>query len=320
MGDVILIAPLIAVLRKRYVDAEIVLLTQSAYACIFKEDKRISRVIGVKKGELSNELTEYGTWNIIIDLQNSSKSRRQIGILSSQATYYFDKLHTKRTILLLLRHDAYGNTPSIAQRYLESSGEMPPYGVADFRIPFTDAAGERFMPLIQQGEIARPVIALFPYSAWRNKEWPEEYFVSIGQFFLIKGWNVLILGGKADRSRAEDLERQIGYRCISLAGRLDLFECGSVVRQCNLALGCDTGLSHLARACQVKCGFIFGPTTRHFGFQPENDKDCRVFEVPRICRPCHPHGGNVCLRIDHGCMRSITPDMVISGLLELYHG
>jgi len=320
MGDVILVAPLIDVLRRRYQDAVIVLLTQTTYASIFKDDTRLSKVIGVQKGELAAELAEFGTWDIVIDLQNNRKSKLQTDVLSLKKIVRFDKLHLQRLLLLFLRYNTYGGNTSIVERYLATSQEPPPFESANFTIPHSGGTAENSLQTIQQGDIVRPRIALFPFSAWRNKEWPVEYFVDIGHFFMIKGWNVLILGGKADSDDATDLAKRIGYRCVSLAGKLDLYECMAVLRQCNLALGCDSGLSHLARACQVKCGFIFGPTTRHFGFQPQNDPACRVFEVHRICRPCHPHGGNICLRLDHGCMRNITPDMVINGLMELYHG
>jgi len=320
MGDVILVAPVVAVVRKRNPDAEIVLLTQNAYVHLFKDDSRLTRVVGVRRGEFADELASYGEWDLVIDLQHNNRSRKQIALLQVQQVTQFNKMHTERTILLLLRRNIYGSNCSVAMRYLQASGERPPYGVLDFGIPFDRAPARRLLPLLRYGDIDRPVIALFPFSAWKNKEWPAEYFISIGHFFLIKGWNVILLGGKTDRDQAEAMREKIGYRCVSFAGELDLRECGSLLMHCRLALGCDSGLSHLARACGIKCGIIFGPTTRHFGFQPVNDPECRIFEVKRFCRPCHPHGGNICLHLDHGCMTKITPEVVISGLMELYHG
>jgi heptosyltransferase-2 len=76
-------------------------------------------------------------------------------------------------------------------------------------------------------------------------------------------------------------------------------------------------LSHLARACGVKTGIIFGPTTRHFGFYPYGEPPFAIFETDLKCRPCHAHGGNLCLRGGKQCMRRIQPDEVIKGLMEL---
>jgi heptosyltransferase-2 len=87
-----------------------------------------------------------------------------------------------------------------------------------------------------------------------------------------------------------------------------------------LALGNDTGLVHLARACGVKTGVIFGPTARQFGFYPYGEPPFAVFEQNLACRPCHAHGGNVCLRLNRACTRSIGFKQVIRGLEELFHG
>jgi heptosyltransferase-2 len=123
----------------------------------------------------------------------------------------------------------------------------------------------------------------------------------------------------ADREKALIMESQIGTRCLSLAGKLSLSECGALLSDFSLALGNDTGLSHLARSCGVRTGIFFGPTTRHFGFFPWGDPAFKVFETPLSCRPCHAHGGNRCLRFTHACMRKIGTEQVITaleGLLE----
>jgi heptosyltransferase II len=320
MGDVILVAPLISLLHDRFPNAAIVLITTEPYVPLFKDDTRLSFIFGVKKKQLCSDPSLDVEWDIIIDLQNNRTSRKQTEHLRSSVLHRFDKLHMKRNLLLFLRCDRYKGVVSVPLRYIATIGETVEPGKLNYRIPFTKSNDRLSYKRIQHGEIQRPAIAFFPFSAWKNKEWLEEAFISVGHFFCIKGWNVVIFGGPDDRERALKMVERIGVRCVSLAGELDLYECGCMLRHCKLALGCDTGLSHLARACGVKCGFIFGPTTRHFGFQPLGDPDCRVFESKHRCRPCHPHGGNFCVRFDRACMKSIRPENVINGLLELYHG
>lgn len=320
MGDVILVAPLIGCLNARYPDAEISLLTHQPYGILYKNDSRLNRVFTVSKGESCSEPEIMEHWDLVVDLQNNRRSHQQILLLKAGSVKHFSKLHKERNLLLFLRINRYPKEYSIAERYIAAAGESVSGLVPDYRLSINAGDHGEFAKILQHGEIKRPVVAMFPFSAWKNKQWPEASFVSVGHFFLIKGWNVVILGGKQDRLHAARMADKIGYRCVSMAGMLDLYECGALLKQCSLALGCDTGLSHLARACGIKCGFIFGPTTHHFGFQPIGDPDCRVFESSHYCRPCHPHGGNICLRFDHACMKSISPDEVISGLLELCHG
>ena len=125
------------------------------------------------------------------------------------------------------------------------------------------------------------------------------------------------MGSRSEADRAERMRKQIGGRCVSFAGKRSLYECGCLLKKFSLALGNDSGLAHLARACGVRTGIIYGPTTSHFGFFPYGNPPFTVFEVPLFCRPCHAHGGTVCLRLDHRCMRRIDSQQVIHGLEEL---
>jgi heptosyltransferase-2 len=129
----------------------------------------------------------------------------------------------------------------------------------------------------------------------------------------------VIAGGPQDSAAAEALKGRIGGQCNSAAGRLTLNETACLIARCRLALGNDTGLCHLARACGVKTGVIYGPTTSHFGFYPYGDPPYRVFEARHFCRPCHAHGGNICYTGSRQCMKKIRPETVIKGL-EALHG
>jgi heptosyltransferase-2 len=321
MGDVIVAAPLVAVLRTNYPDAHIALLTRRMYADLFKDDRRLSEIFTVDRKELCTDATLTGrVWDMVVDLQHNRQSAAQMATLQFLDSGVFEKLRFERTLLLFLRLNRYGEQTSVAERYILAAKEPLPAGRLDFQIPFEKYSQEDFRLMMRHGEFERPVIALFPFSAWRNKEWGDNSFVSIGQFFSIKGWRIVIMGGRADKERALRMQHHIGKQCISFAGKLSLYDCGRFLRHCSLALGCDTGLSHLARACNVKTGFIFGPTTGHFGFKPEDGPLCRTFERQLFCRPCHAHGGNWCWRIDHACMHSLNPEQVIYGMLDLFDG
>lgn len=319
MGDVILVAPLISVLRNRFPDAFIGMITFERYAEVYRDDARLSRVFPVTRGEVyaGDDLTGR-RWDRIVDLQCSRRSAKQISRLKYDTLSRFDKLRLERNLLLYLRINRYVAVESVARRYIAASGETPGRENLNYRIPFDIEQKNFFYHRVQEGDIDRPVIVLFPFCAWRNKEWGDRRYTAVGRFFSVKGWNVVIMGGDRDRQRAGCIQTAIGKRCISLVGEMSLYECGCILRHCNLALGGDSGLSHLARACGVKTGFLFGPTTKEFGFQPLDDSGCTVFQRQRFCRPCHPHGGNICWRLDHGCMRGIKPDEVINGLMSLH--
>jgi ADP-heptose:LPS heptosyltransferase len=238
-------------------------------------------------------------------------------IKKKKNTGIFEKFHLHRLLLILTKINFYPAHCDVITRYLTAAGMANNTFIVDRSPKLFFKPSSQYERLIQSDTIIRPSIALFPFSAWKNKEWPVKYYMAVGKFFISKGWNVIIMGSRSEKEDADQLRLLIGLRSISLAGQLSLYECGCVLSRCSVALGNDSGLSHLSRACGVKTGIIYGPTTHHFGFFPSGDPPFKIFETPMRCRPCHAHGGNMCWRFDHDCMKKINPEMVIKGLLNV---
>lgn len=319
MGDVVLTTPLLSLLKSNYPEAEIFLITGSGYAELFKDDPRLTYVISYHRSNGEEILSDLASkkWDLVIDLQNNRRSRRIRKKYFPKAAYgAFNKLHLKRALLLLLRLNFYGAYSSVAERYIIASG-ISPVTVKD--IPpvklycMDDKAKEH--EIFQDKN--SPVIALFPFSSWKNKQWPMASYAAIGRNFSQKDWRIAIFGGPEDVVRAEKLKNEIGGSCYSFAGSLSLYEIGSFLTQCTLALGNDTGLSHLARACGVNTGIIYGATSYHFGFFPYGDPPFKIFESKQFCRPCHPHGGDICWRMSRPCLGMIKETEVVEGLEKM---
>ena len=324
MGDVILATSVFSYLKAEYPESTLWFVTQQKYAELFSTDTRLARVVAVEKGgerEAARELCSI-EWDRIIDLQNSPKSLfLRKGLVSKQPAAVFQKLHARRWALLLAGINLYKEGDHVIARYARAAGCT---GKAGFSFPparviLDKKKCEAAKQIAPSSTMVRPAIALFPFSAWRNKEWPAANYAFVGRYFSVKGWNVVIAGGPRDIVAAEALMRRIGGQCISTAGQLSLSETACLISNCRLALGNDTGLCHLARACGVKTGVIYGPTTAHFGFYPYGDPPYRVFEARQFCRPCHAHGGNICYAGSRPCLKKVRPETVIKGL-EALHG
>jgi len=322
MGDVILASALFSFIHKRWHAAEVSFVTDSRYAGLWSDDPRLSAVAGI--GERDPALPEAiiaREWDLVVDLQNNRRSRGLLAqVRTKSRSGLFDKQHLQRFLLLVFRMNFYDAARHVAARYIEAAGGSPhteelPAPELFFKEEnckrIRAETGARF------GLDRGPSLALFPFSAWKNKEWPAEYFESVGRHFCANGWNAGIIGGPQDVPAAEAMRKRIGARCVQLAGALNLYECGCLLKSFDLALGNDTGLAHLARACGVKTGILYGPTTRHFGFYPYGTPPFMIFENRLLCRPCHAHGGNVCVRPDRPCMQMTGAARVIAGLEEL---
>jgi heptosyltransferase II len=322
MGDVIIATSLFSYLKHVDPDANIHFLTDANYAGLFKNDPRLEAVIGAEKKSGPSSLGPVFDvhWDMVIDLQNNRRSRRVRKKLGKTAKFgSFMKNHGKRLLLLWPRLNTYAPDDSVAKRYIKAAGfeTDDSFNVPPLRIYVDADESKRIYESFLKGTDIRPLIALMPFSAWKNKEWDKDAFCAVGRHFRDKGWDIAILGGPDDRQPALDLQNKIGPRCRALAGQLSLYQCACLLGHCSLALGNDTGLSHLARACGVKTGLIYGSTTSHFGFFPFGDPPFKIFQANIFCRPCHPHGGNFCFLHDRPCLKRIKPESVIGGLEEL---
>lgn len=323
LGDVVLAASVIEYLKSTFPQANIWFATDKKYAGLFSGDSRLARCVAVEKDSeraASQALLDV-VWDKIVDLQNNHRSfSLRKSLVSKEPVSVFSKRHLERSALLYLRANLYPKGDSVVTRYADAAGyKGDPSAFPNAHLVLNGATCKTAAYLLPDSPVVRPSIALFPFSAWRNKEWPAKSYAFVGRYFAIKGWNVLILGGPDDARRAEEIRKIVGELCVN-AARLSLYESACLAFRCKLALGNDTGLSHIARACGVKTGIIYGPTTVHFGFYPRGEPPYRIFEAAQFCRPCHAHGGNICLTGARRCMRKIRPESVITGLEELHHG
>jgi len=322
LGDVLLATSAFSALHELYPDAAIWFVTDEKYVGLFQDDVRLARVIGIKKTQKPYCIPELHTvaWDRIVDLQNNGRSAVLRKKLSAKnGVGVFEKKHWERVKLLLFRKDSYAERDHVIARYAAAAGV---HGAELFPATLTinkTVNADAYRSVAAMGMV-RPMIALFPFSAWKNKQWSANFYGFVAKYFVVKGWNVFIYGDESEAMEAEQLRAKIGDNCISVAGKLSLYECAGLIKQSKLALGNDSGLSHLARACGVKTGIIYGSTTKQFGFFPYKGPAFKVFETPLFCRPCHAHGGNICFRGSHLCLKAIRPENVIAGLLALYHG
>lgn len=326
MGDVVLISPLLTYIKSKVYEAKITVLTNELYTDLFKSDPRVTSVVSYHRHQHHSVLSRLASspWNLILDLQGSRRSWWiQKKYFSTFPCKTFKKMQIKRLALLFFRVNLYSCAEHVAYRYIETSrlASRMDSDIPSVKLYFdrnnlsTDSYAARQLEKLD----GKLVIALFPFSAWKNKQWPLCHYAAVGKHFQHNGWGIIILGGPDDKTSAERLQNDIGGNCISFAGKADLYEAGVLLSHSILALGNDTGLSHLARACSVPTGIIYGATTWHFGFFPYGEPPFKIFQTRHHCRPCHPHGGDICWRMDRRCLKMISPDEVIKGLEQLFY-
>jgi heptosyltransferase-2 len=135
------------------------------------------------------------------------------------------------------------------------------------------------------------------------------------------GAHVILIGTPADG--AEEVEQTTHHPVTNLAGQTTLPQLAALLRQCDLFLGADSGVMHLAAASGVPIVALFGPSN-HLAWGPWTPGGrSLVVRLGVSCSPCSYVGHSVGLR--NGCWhRSCMADMDVAQVLaaaeHLLHG
>ncbi len=177
-------------------------------------------------------------------------------------------------------------------------------------------------------------VALYPgagaYSPARR--WSPEGFRVVGQRLITSATpdhgegsdvEILIVGGRDEWPLAERIREGIGPPARNLAGQTDLKTLAALLAHCDLVVGNDGGVLHVAVAVGVPVVAIFGPSN-HVSWGPYGAREGEegaspgqsvVLRRDLPCSPClyrgylpgTPHG---CRSRD--CLALIHPDVVVT--------
>ena len=152
-------------------------------------------------------------------------------------------------------------------------------------------------------------VALFPGSVWNTKKWSEEGYRELAQVFLNSGYEVDLLGGPDEKGLCEVIANG-DTRIRVLAGQYSIADTIAHVKDYALVVSNDSAPTHMASYARVPIVTIFGPTTSAMGFRPWAEKARVVENDAMTCRPCGPHGHQVCPLGHHLCMKTVTSAQV----------
>jgi heptosyltransferase-1 len=104
----------------------------------------------------------------------------------------------------------------------------------------------------QLAQLPRPIFAVHPGARWETKRWPVSKFAGLmARAHRTWSGSTLILGSKAERPDAEQLERDLCQRIgaegvVNLAGQSTLKGLAALLSQVDFAISNDSGPLHLA--------------------------------------------------------------------------
>ena len=158
-------------------------------------------------------------------------------------------------------------------------------------------------------------VGIAPFAKHPAKVYPKEKMEEVIKTLSQRENTTVLLfgGGKEEKQQIAELcakypkvkaaQSQQGLKGeLALMGQLDVM------------LSMDSANMHLASLVGTKVVSVWGGTHPYAGFLGWNQKESDCVQPDLPCRPCSVYGNKPCLRGDHACLNSITPDRIIEKL------
>lgn len=311
IGDIILTTPVLKAFKRKYPNSQIDFIVMEQFKdaisgldyidnIITFDKKRDDGVANIKK--FADRLKGNG-YDFVFDLHSKFRSKiiaKRLGV----KTFTYKKRAWWKTLLVKLRLIKYKVDDTIIKNYF---GAFKDFGL--------EYIGEDLdfvtTPKAELDEyVGLPVLA--PRASKNTKEWTAEGFGKLAKLIFEKyGLKSILIGGKGDIPRCEEINRISENSCIILAGKLSLKESGALLSRAKFLVTNDSGPFHIARGVKCKTFVIFGPTSPGmFDF----GKDDTLIYAGVECSPCSLHGDKKCPKGDFKCMESIAAENVLESI------
>lgn len=284
---------------------------------LIKKIHILDRKEGLQGLRLLKKNIQSENYDCIFDLQNNLKSRYLSGSFHSER---FSKRTLSRFLYVNFRIGSYAKQIlSVPDRYLNTidqffyhsrqehqTEDLKPLLILDEK---TDKKGR---DVWKQNKDFHYLMA--PGARHYTKRWPEDYYAELIKILYERtGKKTLLVGGPDEITTCESIIKQSISRkvqtALSLAGSISLLETAAVIKHASVFVSNDSGLMHVASAFSIPQIAIFGSTTEHLGFFPQNKKAI-IAEQKLSCRPCTHVGRANCPRKHFQCMKEIKPDAI----------
>lgn len=325
IGDVVLSTPSIILLRRKFPDAEIDVLTESKCAEVFDNNPDVSKVWAINKKELSNPLKALlfywrvgrSDYDLIVDFQQLPRCRWVILFsnapvkLSYAPPWYNRFLYTN-----------WGPEPPGGYAAGYKAGVLSPLGIEwnkeKPRIYVSEAERSRGNEILSSLGISKdePVITVDASHRRYTRRWPAENYGRLVsmlagahpelKFYLIYGPGEKDVASKVRESAG------IGSRCVMLEKYGSLREMAAIIERAVFHIGNCSAPRHFAVGLDTPTLVTPGSSSSAWTFPDEDHLEA----VPPGL-DCHPCGDEKCARGDLACLMDLKPEDVFPVALRM---
>jgi heptosyltransferase-2 len=313
VGDAIMALPALRAVRSRFSDAEITILARPYVAAIYKNQQVCDNMLFVDdKKDVLEELRAQ-KFDLALLLQNAFQAAWIVWRAGIPERIGYARDGRSPLLTKALPVPKLGEIPVHEQYYylelLRRAGwldTLPNESFIKLNVPEENRQhAEEF--LLSSGVRSDSFrIAIGAGASYGSaKCWPPDRFAELANRLQMEsGADVILFGTSSEAPVSSAIAAGMLRSPIDLTGKTPISDLPSLLSQCHLFIGNDSGAMHVAAAVGLPVVAVFGPTDP-FGTAPVTPR-CSIVQEKPYCSPCF-------LRrcpTDHRCMTRVTPDAV----------
>lgn len=325
-GDVVQCLPLLPALRARFPDSDISWVVNRELMGLLEGHPDLKDLIPFeRRGSLRDwrrllRKLRRGRYDLVLDLQGLLRTGFMTMATSAPLRVGLETTREGSHLACNVTLPDTGKDVPAHARYWRVA-EVLGVGDAPKRTHISLSAADHLWGERALDGLQGPILGIHPGARWVTKLWPLESFAVVAcraarQF----GFNLVIIGGPAEKSRCEDLELTIrrihpsaGVR--NLAGASQLKELTALTARMDLLLTNDSGPMHLAAGMGTPVVGVF-TCTSPFRSGPPGDHHALVAAdvtcAASYLKRCPQHGPDF-----QCCMENLSAERVWRAMVEL---
>ena len=316
LGDIVMTTAVIEKLSKEFPDEHIHFLTKSDYEGVFHEDKRITKVIGIKGEESPQQIVRLtgDYFDAVIDLHGNLRSRAVSTLIRSPKKTRLNK-HPVARRLMVWSKNRFQRDFDVLESYLHTLDVFGLGGIEFPKITPGDTIIRTAAALIDAYNPGSDIsaVGIAPGAKHPSKRWNEDSFAQLADKISQQGDLPVFIGDNNDAKVVRRIQKAMSGESLSLAGKIDITVTIGLIALLKGLVSNDSGPMHIAGALGTPFVAVFGPTHPNLGFVP-GYPDGIVMHTGVPCSPCSIHGEKPCWMENRCCMDGITWEMVYEEL------
>lgn len=313
IGDIILTTPILKQLKEKHKDIVIDFLVLKNFKESINGNPYIDNLIffdknkndGYRNIKLFGKKLSKNNYDYVFDLHSKIRSKlisKEI-MKSGAKIYSYSKRKWWKSLFVKLKLIKYNVDDTIVKNYFKPFEEFGlKYRGEELLFNFTKKDLEKVKDY-------KGYFAMAPGASKETKKWTIKGFGNLAKkLYAEYGIKTVIIGGKEDIERSEEINKISDNVCINLSGKLSLKESGALLSQAKLLVTNDSGPFHIGRGVGCPTYVIFGPTDpRMFEYEGKN----KLIYKNEICSPCSLHGDKKCPKGHFSCMENLSEDIIL---------